>query len=179
MPPVEDDINTQYITRKVGRTSVVLLPQPISKKAALKELLLNDTNLMKEAIIEYIRDNPGYANEILRETYKAIAEQIQGTLNKENSAKASSLPEHSYLRLIEQDEFHKNVEAYKKMEEELNNDPSYRGAFVVLYKQKVVAKGHDKVKLLQDVYHEYGYVPVLVHKVGGKGIVHYRSPRSK
>lgn len=83
----------------------------------------------------------------------------------------------SKIREDRDDEFKKNVEAYKQMEKELIRNPDYMGAFVALYKQRIVAKGSDKVKLLHDVYAKYGYVPVLVHRVGDKRVVHYRSPR--
>jgi hypothetical protein len=83
----------------------------------------------------------------------------------------------SKIRESTDDEFKKNVAAYKQMEDELIRNPDYMGAFIALYKQRIVAKGHDKVRLLQDVYSKYGYVPVLVHRVGDRRVVHYRSPR--
>lgn len=74
-------------------------------------------------------------------------------------------------------EFESNVAAFKAMEHQLEGDPKYRGKYVVIYNSELVAYGEDRAKLLSEAYKKYGYVSLIVHKVGQKRIMRAYSPR--
>ncbi|MGH9857372.1 MAG: hypothetical protein ACRD4B_05950, partial [Acidobacteriota bacterium] len=86
--------------------------------------------------------------------------------SKIDTPKSIEVPIHIKEKMSRKEEFERNVAAFKAMERQLENDPHYNGKYVVIYKGQLVASGDDRSKLLAESYQKYGYVSLIVHKIG-------------
>lgn len=115
-------------------------------------------------------------------------DRVQNILMQENYTK-SNYTEKDFLKLqlytkllrsglesVADDEFEKNVSTYSRLEKKLMDDPKYRNKYVVIYRGQIVDFGDNKEKLLHDAYSKYGYVSLIVHKVGTRRVIHHLTP---
>jgi hypothetical protein len=77
------------------------------------------------------------------------------------------------------EEFESNVKAFEVIEKQLRKDPNYRGKYIVIYKGRPIASGTDRARLISETYQKYGYVSLIVEKIGEKQIMRIYSPRFK
>jgi len=59
----------------------------------------------------------------------------------------------------------------------LENDPNLKNKFVAILRSQIIGSGEDGAKLAVEMYKEYGYVPILIKKIGEE-LKYGTSPRA-
>lgn len=73
-----------------------------------------------------------------------------------------------------QEAFEQEVAAFERMKPELVD--RYQGEYVAIYGGEVVATGEGKLKLLREVYEQFGPVVCYIAQVGASGLRTIRMP---
>ena len=68
--------------------------------------------------------------------------------------------------------------AFLKKKTALMNDPNMKGKYVAVHDGEVIDSDVDEIVLMQRVYKNYGYVPILIERVVEETKVIFHSPRT-